>query len=154
MEIQIISTAPINSSLDSTREFGVMLTKILSVIRMVHWYAADYNSHVILGELYESLENLFDKLQEEIIGTSKLQDQQFPSFGPTSLDLDCIDQYRSENNNVIETYNKVYQITVDVLSSQEFSAYISNVQSGINNTKEDILSSFNKANYLLSLVKL
>ena len=36
--------------------------------------------HKILGELYDSLSELFDKLQEEIIGTCKLQSKPFPQM--------------------------------------------------------------------------
>jgi hypothetical protein len=154
MDIQVIAVTPIECSLDTTREFGILLSKAISIIHMVHWYAPNYDAHVILGDLYETLDGLFDKLQEEIIGTSKLQNQQFPSLGPVVLDLDYINQYRSEGNNVMGTYTKTYQTIVNILSSLEFTSYVDNVQSGLNNTKEDILSSFNKANYLLSLVKI
>jgi hypothetical protein len=154
MQIQVVATTPVECSLDATREFGILLTKALSIIHMVHWYAPNYDTHVILGDLYDSLDDLFDKLQEEIIGTSKLQNQQFPSLGPVVLDLDYINQYRSEGNNIMDTYTKTYQTVVNILSSLEFTSYVDNVRSGLNNTKEEVFTSFNKANYLLSLVKI
>jgi hypothetical protein len=53
----------------------------------------------------------------------------------------------------MKSYYTTVQIIVSVLSSLEFESYINSVVSGINNTKEEIISSINKANYLLEMVK-
>jgi hypothetical protein len=36
---------------------------------MTHWFTNDYNTRIIIGNLYDNLSELFDTLMEEIIGT-------------------------------------------------------------------------------------
>jgi DNA-binding ferritin-like protein len=151
MEIEIIKVETQEDPLDYTRHFGIILKKIQGSIHMLHWYANDYQIHLILGELYESLDDLFDKLQEEIIGTSKVQNVKFPKFSCT-LNIDEINQFKGNPQDITNTYNKICSLTQEILTSLEFNNYVSSVKSGINNTKEDIITSFNKANYLLSLL--
>lgn len=151
MEIEIIKIQSQSDPLDSTREFGTLLKKIQGCVHMLHWYATDYNVHEILGELYESLDGLFDKLQEEIIGTSMIQNVNFPTFS-TGLELNNIEQFKGTTEDIIVSYNKISKITQEVLTSLEFNNYISSVKSGINNTKEDIITNFNKTSYLLTMV--
>ena len=148
-----VCDSQIENSLDSTRNFGIALNKVLTTIKMVHWYTEDYNVHKILGNLYESLSDLFDNLQEEIIGTSKQQNKLFPQIN-FELDSDNIHNYVPMNGINMETYYKSVQILFSVLESSEFNAYVESVSSGINNVKEEILTIVNKANYLLSMVKL
>lgn len=148
-----VCDSQIENSLDSTRNFGIALNKVLTTVKMVHWYTEDYNVHKILGDLYESLSDLFDNLQEEIIGTSKQQNKLFPQIN-FELDSDNIQNYIPVNGVNMETYYKSVQTLFYVLESSEFNAYVESVSSGINNVKEEILTSVNKANYLLSIVKL
>ena len=72
ISVAVVKQQTINN-LDSVRTFGVFLTKSLSMLRMTHWFTNDYNSHVIIGNLYDDLSELFDTLMEEIIGTTKQQ---------------------------------------------------------------------------------
>jgi DNA-binding ferritin-like protein len=153
MEIEVITTSAIQSSLDPTRVFGIILNKATSTIKMLHWYVLDHNTHEILGELYEDLTDLFDKLQEEIIGTSKEYSVIFPSFDINTIQLERIEMYQ-DNQVIIDYYYGIANTVKDMLTSLEFNNYITGVKSGINNTKEDIISRINKANYLLSMVKL
>ena len=118
---------------------------------MLHWYSNDYQVHLILGELYDSLDDLFDKLQEEIIGTSRIQKVNFPSFN-SNLKLEDINQFKGGIQEIVNTYNSVANCTKELLTSIEFNGYVTSVKSGINNTKEEIITSFNKADYLLSLI--
>jgi hypothetical protein len=148
----IITTVKVEHSLDTTRHFAVLLSKALSIIHLLHWYITDYNIHVILGDLYNDLDDSFDKLQEEIIGTSQHYKAQFPGFSPDTFSIDDISQYSGGIDNLMEVYDKTTTKLCAVLNSQEFNNYISTVTSGLNNTKEDILSRINKANYLLSLI--
>lgn len=122
---------------------------------MLHWYTLNYDVHKILGKLYEDLEELFDKLQEEIIGTARLEKANFPKINPTviNLDLDNLSQFRDENRNTIEIYYRVVSEITNVLTCLEFKNYTSQVKSGLNNTVEEIVSRINSSNYLLSLVK-
>jgi hypothetical protein len=151
MDIEIIKIASQEDPLDYTRKFGVILTNIQSYIHMLHWYANDYQVHLILGELYDSLDDLFDKLQEEIIGTSRIQKVNFPSFN-SNLKLEDINQFKGGIQEIVNVYNSVANCTKELLTSIEFNGYVTSVKSGINNTKEDIITSFNKADYLLSLI--
>jgi hypothetical protein len=150
MEIEIITTA---NNLDSTREFGLFLKKAHATIHMTHWYTLNYNVHIILGKLYESLDDLFDKLQEEIIGTSRESDILFPLFSASVFDLENISQFRDDTGNILDSYYWTCKKIKEALSCTEFKGYVSQVNSGIQNTVDDIFTKLNKANYLLSLVK-
>jgi DNA-binding ferritin-like protein len=152
MEIEVITTSAIQCTLDPTRVFGIILNKATSTVKMLHWYVLDHNAHEILGDLYGDLTDLFDKLQEEIIGTSKEYSVVFPSFNINGIQLENIEMYK-DNQVIIEYYYNLANLIKDMLTSLEFNNYVTNVKSGINNTKEDILSRINKANYLLSMVK-
>jgi DNA-binding ferritin-like protein len=155
MEIKIISAQNISNSLDSTREFGSFLLKSNSIIHMIHWYVLNYNAHKILGNLYEDLDELFDTLQEEIIGTTRNNNVNFPkiNFQIPVLELDDVSRFVDDNGQLLDIYFEVFKEITAVLTSIEFNNFVTQVKSGINNTVEEILSRLNKANYLLSLVR-
>lgn len=153
MNIEIIKTSNLDSSLDSVRVFGIILSETNSIIRMLHWFVTDYNAHEILGDLYSDLNVLFDSLQEEIIGTSKKYNVVFPKFNMTINQLENIDQY-NDNNNIINVYHNLSENIKCMLTSLEFNDYVTKVKSGINNTKEEVLSRLNKTDYLLSMLEL
>ena len=155
MEIKIISTQTITNSLDSTREFGSFLLKANAIIHMIHWYVLNYNSHKILGNLYEDLDELFDTLQEEIIGTTRNDGISFPkiNFQIPLLELDDVSRFVDNNDEILNIYFEVYKEVTSVITSIEFNNFVTQVKSGIHNTVDEIVSRFNKANYLLSLVK-
>ena len=153
MEIEIIPVQVQEDPTDPTRYFGIFLKKINTLIHMTHWYADDYQVHKILGKLYEDIDGLFDTLQEEIIGTSRVQNVKFPMF-VTDINIDKIEQYKGTTQDIINTFNKTNGIVQNVLTSLEFNGYVSSVKSGINNTRDDILTKFNRANYLLSLINI
>lgn len=153
MEIQVIAPQPVENSLDSTREFGILLLKAEAIIHMVHWYVLNYDAHKILGGLYEDLDGLFDKLQEEVIGVCRQNNLSLPRVNSVILDLDHLLQYRDENNNILGTYYKVYNTITELLTSIEFNNFMTQAKSGLHNTVDEIISRLNKTNYLLSLVK-
>ena len=151
MEIEVITTSAVESNLDPTRQFGIILNKSLSIIKMLHWYASNYNVHKILNNLYDDLSDLFDKLQEEVIGTCSEYNALFPVFNANLFEIENIEEYRGNEHSMecyYDTVNKIKQI----LTSLEFNTYVSSVKSGINNTRDDIITEINKANYLLSMV--
>jgi hypothetical protein len=155
MEIEIITTSAIQDKLDTVKSFGILLNKTSSTIKMLHWFVMDHNTHEILGELYDDLTDLFDKLEEEIIGTCKGENVLFPmcSVDVFSQMWDLVETY-SDNASIISHFFVISKAMKDLLTSLEFTNYIANVKSGINNTKEDIISRFNKAEYLISMVKI
>lgn len=152
MEIEIITTSAIENKLDSTKKFGIFLNKATSVIKMLHWYVLDHNTHEILGDLYGDLTDLFDKLQEEIIGTCKRGNVLFPTLD-IIIPFDDINAYNSIES-IFREFENVSNSIKELLTSLEFNNYISNVKSGINNTKEEIISRLNKTEYLLSMIKI
>lgn len=151
MEIEIIKIKPETDILSSTKNFGIILNKATTTIKMLHWYASDYNVHTILGDFYEDLTDLFDKLQEEIIGTVKEYNSNFPMFNSALIQVDKMDAYHGDEYSK-NHYNNTVNVIKEILTSMEFNNYVATVKSGINNTKEEILSRINKTNYLLSLV--
>jgi hypothetical protein len=154
MEIEII-TQNITSNIDPTREFGICLLKTESIIHMIHWYVLNYDTHKILGSLYEDLDDLFDKLQEEVIGCTRTNTALFPTFNNSIFDsiLNDINNFSDENGNIIDVYFNTHREISSILTSIELNNYITQVKSGMHNTIEEILSRFNRANYLLGLVK-
>jgi DNA-binding ferritin-like protein len=161
MEVEIIHvtnstenpTDSVQSTLDPVRQLGLIFLKSVSFVHMLHWYVLDHNIHKILGDLYEDLDELFDKLEEEIIGCTRYNTAAFPFFN-SSINLDDISQYSGDPQNIINLYFSLYNEITSILTSLEFKNYINQVKSGIPNTIDDIVSRLNKANYLLSLVRL
>lgn len=137
-------------TLDSTRKFGSLLNSIISNVKMMHWYTNDYNMHLIFGNLYDNLNDLFDKFQEEIIGLSKCSKEQFPEFQLNNFDNN---QYTNDEA-IMDSYVALEIFLKQILTSFELDSYIKNVTSGLNNTKEEIISTLNKTNYLLSMIKI
>lgn len=160
MEIEIIKAVeiaenPVDSiqnTLDPVRQLGLILLKSTSFIHMLHWYVLDYNIHKILGNLYEDLDGLFDKLEEEIIGCTRYNTAAFPFFN-SSINIDDISQYSGNLEQVINLYHNFYNDITSILTSLELKNYLTQVKSGIPNTIDEIISRLNKTNYLLSLVK-
>jgi DNA-binding ferritin-like protein len=148
MQIEIIRT---NTPFDPTVNFGIILNKVISNIKMLHWYTGCYNMHLIFGELYESLSDLFDKLQEEIIGTSKKTGIEFPNISLTVDEPNSITY--TDDEYITSEYYDIDNKLKEILYSLEFKGYTDSVKSGIENTKDEITTAFNKATYLLSLIK-
>ena len=155
MEIEIITSTDIESEgsdLTNTKYFALILLKSLSYLKLLHWYTNNFNYHSIIGELYESLDSLFDKFQEEIIGTSSNCNIPFPAFSPDSVDLSDILQTPNDLESFLDGFNKTTTLLKAYLNSPELNTYISSVPSGLNNTKEEIISAINKAIYLLNML--
>lgn len=139
-------------TLDTTRKLGAVFTTFLSDIRMMHWYTLNYNLHSIFGSLYDDLSELIDKLQEEIIGTSRQTGISFPDCNLDKFLQFDINNFKDDES--IKFYFNVLQSTLkQLLESPEFISYTKSVTSGINNTKEEIISLLNKTNYLISMTK-
>lgn len=138
--------------LNSTKEFGIFLNKIILSVKMMHWYVQDYNAHHILGKLYDGLSDLFDTLQEEIIGITKSKNKQFPNLN-CLLEFENFELYK-DNQAILNNFYNISDTLKNILSSLEFNGYVDTTQSGINNTKEEIISLLNKTEYLIGLLKL
>ncbi len=145
MNIEIIKVKPVDNNLEATKKFGMFLNNILSSIKMLHWYTNNYNVHKILGKHYEELSNLFDKLQEEIIGTSSGSNVLFPMVNTSTFELLDYSDFSNAYITIIEQFK-------NNTNSIEFNNYLNSVSSGINNTKEEIFSEINKTLYFLSLI--
>lgn len=151
MNIEIVKTST-PDTLDSTRVFGLILKAVQTHIHMLHWYAEDINVHEILGDVYKDLNKSFDTFQEEIIGSAKSYNAIFPSFN-LQIDAQDLGQYNVDPATAINSYNNISSQFKTILSSMEFSTFVNTVESGLNNTKEDILTTLNRGSYLLSMVR-
>lgn len=152
MDIQIITTSIGEDRLHSSKSFGIMLNKILSEIKMLHWFVQDYNLHVIYGNLYDEVSDLFDELQEEIIGTSRFQGGLIPNF-QENIAIKPWDspEFYGDDETIIEAFNSLTKTITGILTSMEFESYIKELKSGIINTRDAILTQINKAEYLANM---
>lgn len=145
----------INSNLEqknnSVKDFSLYLCDVLSSIKLLHWYSDEYNFHKILDETYESFDDLFDKLIEEIIGITKKVNNfnlEFPRRDVKKvLDSCSLEEQLKELLGVLESLeNTIKNNNMDSFIKQ-------NSFNGINNTIEEILSTSNKCKYLISMIK-
>lgn len=148
MEIEIIKY---KENKDFTINFAKILNSTLQNIKLLHWYSPDINIHNIFDELYSSLNKKFDRLQEEIIETSKNQNITFPIFDFENFNINI--EYITEKD-IKNIFNTIISKFLNILNSIEFNNYIKTVNSGLLNTKDEILSSINKSKYLISMVKI
>lgn len=147
-----ITDKALSYNLDGTKDFAIFLTSVLSSLQLCHWYADDYNVHQIVGDLYNELQKSFDKLLEEIIGITKSSCIGFVMISPKINTNDLL-LYRCSPHLKIEEVLKVVDEILNVLNCQEFKTFIGSSSNGINNNREEILSSCNKAKYLLGMIK-
>jgi hypothetical protein len=149
MEIEIIR---ISNKQNQTIIFGNILNNFLSSMKILHWYSPDINLHYIIGELYCDLEKKFDKFQEELIGVSKCQNNIFPSLNENDF-LFKIKEDIDEKNIILIFENNI-TIFLNLINSLEINNFIKSNISGLNNTKEDIISIINRAKYLIQMTNL
>jgi hypothetical protein len=147
MEIEIIK---FKNKKNQTIVFANILNNFLSCLKILHWYSNDINVHNIIGDLYSSLSENFDKFQEEIIGVSNSNNNLFPIINEENYNFKCGDEILEEN--VIDCFDKNLFTFLNLLNSVEIDNFIKASKSGLNNTKEEILSSINKSKYLISMV--
>lgn len=149
MEIEIIR---IPNKQNQTIIFGNILNNFLSSMKILHWYSPDINLHYIIGELYSDLEKKFDKFQEELIGVSKFQNNIFPSLNENDF-LFKIKEDIDEKNIFLIFENNITKF-LNLINCLEINNFIKSNISGLNNTKEDIISIINRAKYLIQMANL
>jgi hypothetical protein len=148
-----ISTQNVESTLDSTRDFGLFLNKILAGIKMFHWYTLNYNFHIITNDLHKNLNKLVDSLMEELIEVVRTQNTMFNINLPEIQNFENCQTYQPELQSFVNKYSEISFVLMQVLNSAEFSDFTQKSISGINNVKEEILSLLNKTSYLLNQIK-
>lgn len=152
MELEITKITSEYESVDlrSSIDFANLLNNVLNNIKMCHWYAVDYNLHIITGNLYENLSDKFDELQEQIIGVIKSNSVMFPIFNVSQGVENMPEGY--EHIERLLFYTKLLS---SVLSSLAMKHFVEDCgPNGINNTIEEILSSINKSLYLIGMLNL
>jgi hypothetical protein len=147
MEIIKITYDGRNDSISKLYEYCTNLNKILSNIKLCHLFTKNYNTHIIYGNLYDELSDLFDKLQEELIGLHNVVNSTpfpFIEFVPAGVDYDSTDWM----DVFKQTINNLYALLLD----DSFVEYLSTLsKNGINNTIDEIYSKINRADYLLNM---
>jgi DNA-binding ferritin-like protein len=151
MEIEIIRIAPKNDTI----EFAEYLNTFLSKVKMMHWYTLNFNLHKILNDVYDNLSDSFDTLQEEIIGTSRNGNCPFPIINTKNTQIYKMDySILNSDKDIVDQYKVITIEIKNILLGSELTNYISTVQSGLNNTKEEILTEINKSLYLISMINI
>lgn len=151
--ITTVTISQIDYNLDGSKSFGIFLSNILSLIKLMHWYTDNFQVHKILGKLYNNLENNFDSLQEEIIGVVKDQRSPFNVSTPI-IDPNDAMLYKASSEEKLNEIYKTIDVIIDVLCSLEFKTFVDGSKCGINNTKETIVSFCNQSKYLLRLINI
>jgi hypothetical protein len=149
--IEITNTS-LSYNLDGSKSFAIFLTSVLSSLQLCHWYADDYNVHQIVGDLYNDLRKSFDKLIEEVIGITKCGCNGFVVPTP-DINVSDLQLYKGSPEAKAEEVVKIINTVLDILNCQDLKTFTDSSSNGINNTREEILSSCNKAKYLLGMVK-
>ena len=133
-----------------TFTFCQKLNDFLSDLKLCHLFTNNINLHKIYGDLYEDLSDLFDTFQEEIIGLTKIECNTFPS--KEFLDNFCQNKITEGSDDYKNSYFSLIDGITNLLNTQELKSFISSQEkSGLNNTLEEVYSSINKANYLISM---
>jgi len=139
MEIEIIE--PEKSSLESAVNFCQNLNVFLGEIKICHLFTTNYNSHIIWGNLYDTLSDKFDTIEEEVIGILRndinLSITESPLIAIDSTDINAL-----FGLVVIELRNLLDSLEHDLESFPK---------NGIRNTIEEIYTEINKSIYLLEL---
>jgi hypothetical protein len=152
IELTTISVASSEMRINESpifKSFGFCdnINRILSNIKLCHLFTNNYDSHKIYGELYDTLSDLFDTLEEEIIGLLR--------SGPiTEFPVDTVDVFTTEYDE--SDYYRQFKILINelfsILTFSEFQNFVENApKNGIKNILEEIYSATNKAEYLLRL---
>jgi len=135
------------SSVSNSFGFCNNIHKILSNIKLCHLFTNNYDSHKIYGELYDKLSELFDILEEEIIGllrSGPITDFPSTNLNPVSIEYEDSDYY--------EPFKSVINDLFSTLTFSEFQNFVENApKNGIGNILEKIYSAANKAEYLLQM---
>jgi len=133
-----------------TFTFCQKLNDFLSDLKLCHLFTNNINLHKIYGKLYDSLGDIFDKFQEEIIGLTKTNCNNF--LTKEFLDNFCQNRITESSDDYKNSYFSLIDGITNLLNSEELKTFIaSQEKSGLNNTLEEIYSSINKANYLISM---
>lgn len=147
-QLEIIKIKKINN----TFILANYLNYFLSNIKIMHWYTLNINLHEIFGNLYETLNPIFDKFQEEIIGLNR--NDIYLNLNQNCFLIDnSIDEIIENDSLIVDFYKKKVLDIKNILSSDDFNNFLEFSNSGLNNSKEEILSELNKSLYLISLIK-
>ena len=146
--VSLTTNYPENSSISGVFEFCKELNEFLTKIKIFHLFTDNYDSHKIYGELYDSLSDLFDSLQEEIIGLVRSGcSEPFPNI-ETHFTGVCY-----EESTYYNTFKSTIEMLFTFLTCNSFETFFENApKHGINNILEEIYSAVNKAEYLLGMV--
>ena len=130
--------------------FCQKLNDFLSDLKLCHLFTTNINLHKIYGDLYESLSDSFDVLEEEIIGLTKNNCDTF--LTKEFLDNFCQNRITETLDDYKNTYFSITDGLTNLFNTPELKTFIQTQEkSGLNNTLEEIYSSINKANYLIGL---
>jgi DNA-binding ferritin-like protein len=153
-----MNLTPINVYIDNNikeknnnvKKFSLYLCDILSSIKILHWYSNEYNFHKILNEIYESFDESFDKLVEEIIGVTNSGvcfSLECPERSVKKLlDSSCTEEQIKELFGILESLE-------NTVKNKNMEIFVNSCFNGINNTIEEILSASNKCKYLINMIK-
>lgn len=114
-----------------------LLTSILQTqmqLKLFHWQTSVYNKHIIFGQYYKILDELFDKLVETYSGKyKKLHLKEITSINVADIDMTKLEVFF---NNIISFFS---------------SLFMSDDDKELRNIVDEIISNIYKMIYLLNM---
>ena len=145
--MSLTSNDPKETSISGVFKFCKELNEFLTKIKTCHLFTNNYPSHTIYGDLYSTLSDLFDSLEEEIISLVKSGcDEVFPT-------IETVFEYPScEESDYYRFFKSTIVDMITLLTCNSFEIFLENApKHGIKNILEEIYSASNKAEYLLKM---
>ena len=123
------------------QDLTIHFLEILMMVKIFHWKTQNYSTHKASDELYEKLNELFDKFIEVLLGKTNIRTNLLKHHKISLVDLSSDSEMKPKINqfkNYLVSFNKM-----KIMNTGE--------NTDLYNIRDEILGECNKFLYLLSL---
>ena len=123
------------------QDLTIHFLEILMMVKIFHWKTQNYSTHKASDELYEKLNELFDKFIEVLLGKTNIRTDLLNHHNISLVDLSSDSEMKPKINqfkNYLVSFNKM-----EIMNTGEIT--------DLYNIRDEILGECNKFLYLLSL---